>query len=348
MPLPADSGFCAFCGDPLPVPWVSFPCSGTIDCDTPDATTPIIALRDAVITPGVSASWVDPPGFALFGGLAGARWVAAAEPPSAIPAGALRFAALTADGGLPSRLLTLGAAGIEPFGKMSCGKSGCAITTVTAAVTLASASAPAAADPTKASRTAFAGALSAVEGTLWIAGGVDAAGNERHDLFAYYAVAATWTSISTRPLALGHVTALAWSATDRRLFALDEVNDTRRGTFLRLVSIAPDGSGGREEMRWRETRPSDVHVLAVDQLGHVWIGASRDLVANHTVGRLSRGLTGGWIVDGFVEDEGSLRRDGAYANERGLSVAVVAGPRTRIVGYAVADLHPHSGLEPWL
>jgi hypothetical protein len=190
--------------------------------------------------------------------------------------------------------------------------------------------------------------VSAVESTIWIAGGVDEAGQPLDELLAYYAADARWMTVPTDPRTLRGVRALAWSPSDRRLYALDEITDAHHARFTRLVSIAPDGSGAREEVRWRQTVPYDVYVLSVDELGHVWLGASRSGIANHTIGRLSRGSAGAWVVDGVLEAGGSLQRDGAYANERGLSVAVVEGPRTRIVGYAAGQLHAHSGLSPWL
>ena len=88
-------------------------------------------------------------------------------------------------------------------------------------------------------------------------------------------------------------------------------------------------------------------VLAIDVLGHVWLGASRAGHGHHTVGRLTRASAGSWQLDGFVNGAGSLHRDGAYANEEGVSLAIVDGPQARIAGYTVADLHPHRGLEPW-
>jgi hypothetical protein len=331
----------------------------------------VFAIRDVSIAAGLSESIA--PSIGLFGGLSGARWVAAGEHASLIRPGGLRFAALTADGALATRLLTATSAELGLFGKLACNKRGCAQVAIPAAAISTSTSAPSAAT-SKPSRTDYAMALSGVESTIWIAGGRDEAGNDLHDLVAYNAVDAVSETVPTAPLALGRVHALAWNPTDRRLYAIDEVSEGRRW-FTRLVSIAPDWTGGREEVRWpaehderleraRAAAPP-VFVLSIDASGHLWLGASRTALA-HTVLRLTRRTTrdrrehedrcrrgprsdaAEWVMDGVLTRAGGLHQDGGYASDEGFSVAIAVGRDARVVGYTPGDLRPRGEVESWL
>lgn len=48
-----------------------------------------------------------------------------------------------------------------------------------------------------------------------------------------------------------------------------------------------------------------------------------------------------------VSGDGVLDRDGAYANDRGLTVAIARRAHLSLVGYTTRDLRPHRSLAPW-
>jgi hypothetical protein len=54
------------------------------------------------------------------------------------------------------------------------------------------------------------------------------------------------------------------------------------------------------------------------------------------------------VLDGLVTRSGRLHRDGAYASDEGLSLAIAEGPVARVVGYTVAELRTHRGDDSWL
>ncbi len=374
LPMPGLENLCAHCGTRLPIPWVGFPCPPAPDrpCAGSGPTTPSFVFGDVAIAPSVSEAIA--PSSMLFGGLAGARWMAAPESASRT-AGGLRFVALAADGGLPLRLLGGTTAELALFGKLTCNKGGCFEVSLPPGSALAPTPDLASAKP--ASRTDFAMALSALESTFWIAGGRDQDGGELHDVIATSAIDGSSEALPTAPLELGRVQALAYHPADRRLYAIDEVSE--RGRWItRLVSIGPDWSGGREEARWLADRgsdeddprgrgrpPSTTFALSGDERGHLWIAASRGGNA-HTVLRLSprtpvvgreredrcrrgpRGESSSWVLDGVVTRPGRVTRDGAYANELGLSLAISVGTDARVVGYAASDLRGRGGREIWL
>ena len=346
-PLVDGHNLCPQCSGRFPIPWLAGPCASPDDrppCGWDGLQTPVLAFGDVALT--VAASNALAPSLSMLGGLPHTRWVAAAEPPTLIREDGLRYAALSADGGLPVRLLALAPGGLGFLGKFACNKGGCQRVALPAdAITPSAAAVEAAASDPKTSRTDYAMALSGLNATIWIAGGVDAAGQELHDVIAYHTDDAIAHTISTGPLTLGHVHALAWNPMDQRLYAIDEMTEGHR-SFVRLVSIAPDGSGAREETRWHRTLTYDVFALAFDPLGRVWIAASRERHgAHHVVSRLTR-TRGSWRLDGYVSGDGAVHREGAYATVEGLSLAI-AGPHVRIAAYAEVDLQSHCGLDPW-
>ncbi len=370
-PMVFGRALCPECGANFPVAWLAGACTAPDDrppCSWDGIQTPVLTFGDLALTEEASRTLA--PTLTLLGGLPNTRWVAAAEPPASLGGDGLFYAGLSATGALPSRLLTVSDAGLGLFGKVACNKGGCFEVALTAD-DLSASSVPSSTDTSsdgKASRADYAIALSGQNATVWVAGGVDGAGNELHDIVAHYVDDAVSLPLSTHPLSLGRVRALAWNPLERRLYALDEVTEGHR-TSTRLVSIAPDSSGAREEARWRrdESRSdgvgsSDVFVLAFDPFGHLWIGASHadsergcgersrhhrtDPAAHYTVGRLTRARQG-WHLDGVVHGEGALHREGAYATEEGLSLAIASGPREGVAAYSEADLGRRSGAERW-
>lgn len=84
----------------------------------------------------------------------------------------------------------------------------------------------------------------------------------------------------------------------------------------------------------------------VDELGQVWMAASREGQSEHSAARLTR-TRRGWRMDGVVTGPGALHRDGAFASPEGLSLVVGEGDRARILGYSSRDLRSVRGDDRW-
>ncbi len=336
LPLPMDNGFCVFCGDQLPIPWAVLPCLDR-RCTGLDPTDPSIALRDALVRPSVAPAF-HPPGLELLGGLGTARWAAAPEPFALDDAAALRFVALDASSALPVRLLT-GAGSLASFGKGGCPpEQQCFQFPLTSAATV-----DAAGKESPPERSDFALAVSATRACAWIVGGRTSGGAELHDVWLYGATNASWQPLIFTGVALGRVRALAYAADEQALYLLDEIDAGRRAS-VRLVRAAAFGGAAVVVGTWPRSRVSDAVVLAADGRAHLWLGASNG--GAHAVTRLSRDARDRWLADGFRASPGALERDGAYANVRGLSIAVRrADGRSEIVGYDARDLVPRGGPE---
>lgn len=271
-------------------------------------------------------------------------WIAASDSPSAMPETGLRFVGLASGATGTASLLMLHAGALVDEKVDPCGQ--CLVLYAPPDLSLAGSEIP------PAPRSGYSAVLSAAERRIWIAGGVDEAGESVPDLYEHDLARGTWLRLAGSST-LGTVRALAWSSVEHALFVIDETGESRAPRSLRLLRVAPGTGEIDEDVRWPRGTEARDFALTADPSGTLWLVVSDPARGTHAVLRMARPpgtrARAGHVLTGSATGDGTLVPGGVAASALGASVLVQTADGTVALGYRESDLRPGRG-EPgrWL